>query len=367
MPSPLGSIYSTADSFKRKLLDMITNPVASAQQVVGNANDRASLLNALTSQAATEGLDGGPLMGPKSQQLAGMMADAYSPAGMFIGPVSKLWKPDMAFEAQKMLKRGATPQEVWQATRTGIGPDGQMRQEFSTAGTQFNAAPGTRRVARNVLPDENLYASYPELGSLPVRQGVKDDGTYGSLSPGSSYSKRGRKMSITERGMQNDPRSTFIHEMQHGIQDIEGFGAGGNASMAGNMRREAQIRSQTYQDQMDIIKREIDSGVSPDRLDELTRQYKQMMVEQKLLEPIANMSRVGGYSKMGGEAEARLAEARRDLTDDQLTKYFPFEQKSDVNPYGYDVDPSQLWNIDQRGNLMLDENKRKSLMQLLGL
>lgn len=82
MPSPLGSIYSTADSFKRKLLDMITNPVDAAQQVVGNANDRASLLNALTSQAATEGLDGGPLMGPKSQQLAGMMADAYSPAGV---------------------------------------------------------------------------------------------------------------------------------------------------------------------------------------------------------------------------------------------------------------------------------------------
>lgn len=82
MASPLGSIYSTADSFKRKLLDMLTNPVESAQQVVGNANDRAGLLNALTAEAATEGMDGGPLMGPKSQQLADMMADAYSPAGV---------------------------------------------------------------------------------------------------------------------------------------------------------------------------------------------------------------------------------------------------------------------------------------------
>ena len=82
MASPLGSIYSTADSFKRKLLDMLTNPVESAQQVVNNANDRAGLLNALTAEAATEGMDGGPLMGPKSQQLADMMADAYSPAGV---------------------------------------------------------------------------------------------------------------------------------------------------------------------------------------------------------------------------------------------------------------------------------------------
>jgi len=84
MASPLGSIYSTADSFKRKLLDMLTNPVESAQQVVGNANDRAGLLNALTAEAATEGMDGGPLMGPKSQQLADMMADAYNPAGMMV-------------------------------------------------------------------------------------------------------------------------------------------------------------------------------------------------------------------------------------------------------------------------------------------
>lgn len=84
MPSPLASIYSASDSLKRKLLDMLTNPAASAQQAIGNANDRAGLLNALTSEAAMEGVDGGPLMGPKSQQLAGMMADAYGPAGMMV-------------------------------------------------------------------------------------------------------------------------------------------------------------------------------------------------------------------------------------------------------------------------------------------
>jgi len=84
MPSPLASIYSTADSFKRSLLDMLSNPVEAAQQIVGNANDRAGILNKLTAEAAQEGRDGGPLFGPKSQQLAGTLADAYNPAGMIV-------------------------------------------------------------------------------------------------------------------------------------------------------------------------------------------------------------------------------------------------------------------------------------------
>ena len=84
MPSPLASIYSAADSFKRSLLDMLSNPVEAAQQIVGNANDRAGILNQLTAEAAQEGRNGGPLFGPKSQQLAGTLADAYNPAGMIV-------------------------------------------------------------------------------------------------------------------------------------------------------------------------------------------------------------------------------------------------------------------------------------------
>ena len=84
MPSPLASIYSAADSFKRGLLDAVQNPVDKMRQVVGNANDRAGVLNALTSEAAQEGSNGGSLFGPKSQELSGLMADAYNPMGLTV-------------------------------------------------------------------------------------------------------------------------------------------------------------------------------------------------------------------------------------------------------------------------------------------
>ncbi len=90
MASPLASIYSTADSFKRKLLDVLTDPAGSAQQIVGNANDRAGVLNALTGQLADQTMSsikaGGSVMPdtPESQQLTQMMADAYNPIGLTV-------------------------------------------------------------------------------------------------------------------------------------------------------------------------------------------------------------------------------------------------------------------------------------------
>ena len=90
MPSPLASIYSAADSFKRGLLDAVQNPVDKMRQVIGDANDRAGVLNALSGQVADQTMDsinsGGSFMPdtPESQQLTQMMADAYNPAGMMV-------------------------------------------------------------------------------------------------------------------------------------------------------------------------------------------------------------------------------------------------------------------------------------------
>jgi len=108
MPSPLASIYSTADSFKRSLLDMLSNPVEAAQQIVGNANDRAGILNQLTAEAAQEGRNGGPLFGPKSQQLAGTLADAYNPMGIVLahGGKSAVLKPAKEFLTQGVISKG---------------------------------------------------------------------------------------------------------------------------------------------------------------------------------------------------------------------------------------------------------------------
>lgn len=92
MAGLLGEIFSAGNVAKRKLTDLLGNPVLSAQQFVGNLNDRARNLNEMTSAAAREGID----YGPASQRLAGLMADAYNPMGLtvFHGSPAKFNKFD---------------------------------------------------------------------------------------------------------------------------------------------------------------------------------------------------------------------------------------------------------------------------------
>ncbi len=80
MAGLLGQIYSAGNVARRKLTDLLGNPIESAQQFVGNLNDRSRVLNEMTSAAAREGVN----YGPASRQLAGLLADAYNPIGMMV-------------------------------------------------------------------------------------------------------------------------------------------------------------------------------------------------------------------------------------------------------------------------------------------
>jgi hypothetical protein len=83
MPT-LADIYSAADSFKRRLADVVQNPGLSLQQMVGYANDRARALNELNAQAAQETMDSGQLFGSKMRELGETLASAYNPTGMTV-------------------------------------------------------------------------------------------------------------------------------------------------------------------------------------------------------------------------------------------------------------------------------------------
>lgn len=77
MPT-LADIYSAIGSLRRRGSDFVQNPMLASQQMLGNANDQARGLNQLTAESAQEGLS----YGPKTQELANQVSEAYNPIGM---------------------------------------------------------------------------------------------------------------------------------------------------------------------------------------------------------------------------------------------------------------------------------------------
>lgn len=408
MAGLLGEIFGTADAAKRRLRDFLANPALGAQQALGNLNDRARNLNEMTAAAAREGVD----YGPASQRLGGLLADSYNPVGMFIGPSSPMFNKQMAFEATKLSKKGKTPQEIWQQTGTVKGPDGQWRQEISDQPAQFNLAkdiqakgkkvaeavatnkqaltetqqrskqgkdlfpkeltqakkdlkaqtedmdlslrraygyaddPRSGNLASIALDHPELFQAYPELANIIVKQGAMSgaDGTLGSLY--------GNLLNVSSKGLTQNPRSTALHEIQHAIQEREGFAVGGNTRDFAKMKYEAEQKIGSLNDQMRALVRQMDApGLAKKDKDVLSSQYEDLINQRMGLVKQAQIDPMQAYGSLMGEAEARLTQRRMDLNPQQRRQNFPFEYTGDTG-YGLDVPLEGLIYMDQSGNIL---------------
>lgn len=327
--------------------------------------------------------------------------------GMFVGAGSKAFDKAMAFTASKLEKKGATPQEIWKETGTVRGPDGLWRQEISDAEAKFVTAPemldkaallkqgiaeNKQKIkeskeypdlfpkelskAQKALREENkankeladtyqynqaftgspanlaiehpeLYKAYPDLADVRVMQGTYNPSFLGSFSP------KYNAIEVTEKGLNYDPRSTVLHEMQHAIQEQEGFGVGGNVDTMARLKSTIMNKIGDLNSQMGSYVKAMDASTDPAEKALLRQQYDVAMEERMKLVPFAQLDPMDAYRALMGEAEARLTQTRRDLTPEQRKQYFPFEmQDKNLNPYGLDVPPNMLIHLDQAGRLL---------------
>src|SRR5690606_15377728 len=135
---------------------------------------------------------------------------------------------------------------------------------------------------RDVLSHPTLDAAYPgtrdiDVGWLDPGPGSKEfDGGYMGPDQGASPSIEMTLPLLDEAGERTDvPRTVLLHELQHDIQQREGFGRGAN----------------------------------PD----LFRGHSNPML---------------AYARVAGEAEARAVEARRNLSPLERARRYPFEDYS---------------------------------------
>jgi hypothetical protein len=343
--------------------------------------------------------------------------------GMFVGAGSKAFDKAMAFTASKMEKKGATPQEIWKETGTVRGPDGLWRQEISDKEAKFVTAPemldkaallkqgiaeNKQKIkeskeypdlfpkeltkAQKALREENkankeladtyqynqaftgspanlalehpeLYKAYPDLADVRVMQGTSNPSYLGSFSP------KYNALEVTKDGLKKDPRSTALHEMQHAIQEQEGFAVGGNVNQMDRLIGDVRFKAYMLKESDDFkaankamqpIWDDYFAGkISKEDVTKLGEEVqKQYPIVQEWRNANSVLEQLGAdpvdaYKRLIGEAEARLTQTRRNLSAEDRRKYFPFELgDQQLNPYGLDYPVNTLIHLDEKGNLV---------------
>jgi len=366
-------IYSRADALKRTLGDVVSNPMASTEQVVNNANDRARYLNQLNAQVASQGVKG--LMSPQGQELARLYADAYNPVGIFIGSKSKTWNKANADKFLKLEESGVAPVDIWKQTGTFRSPDGKLRQEINDASAVARYDPPSDQIAKELdltaqlsygkpyqdldratknkiqkevndfqsslnqnLTHQDLYHAYPELANIEstakfsnIPRGRFEQTKVSSIGAGNvPVNERivGERMT-SQAPTEEELKSVLLHETQHAIQNRENFARGGDYnSRIGNI--EAEQMAQKYMDTFWPIE------------EKKGRNFVDVWDDAMRWVHSPSGGQFERYRNMAGEAESRAVQSRMNMSPEQRLQTYPIQS--------YDVPVNQLIYADPFGN-----------------
>ena len=264
---------------------------------------------------------------------------------------------DIAANAQKIRERNAELKQVIkesQSTYPDLFPKEltaarrPLREEIKTNQGLLERNFGyetdpkyTGNLAQIAYEHPSLYEVYPELKGVVIGQGRELGDYLGSYEVRPSQ-KVGR-IEVSKMGLLNNPRSTATHEMQHAVQELAGFEGGGSTD---EIMRAAFIDRDAINARIDDLNKQMRQAVGTPEYDNLMEQ-RMALTKEYLDKGYSDMSTVAKqaydkYQRLAGEAQARLAQNRLELTPEERLQYYPFELKSEKNPYGLDVAPEKL-------------------------
>ena len=307
-------------------------------------------------------------------------------------------------DAMKMESKGASPDEIWDNTGWFRGADGRWRYEIPDIGTTVNSGalqldlsaptilPAKAAKLGDYLQHPRFFAAYPQFKNMDVRT------MPGSSSYGGMYYPRfapswgavsDPRIELNENLLSSGAyqRSVLLHEIQHAIQNKEGFAPGTNiqAQSAGRVkpavkRYEEAVKNDpemrelmSLRSSMDFKKqqneandlhtaeyvpryKEIDASSMSDREKEaaynaLNKEYNERIENMfPMLGQVENLRKsvssrniplyalthkmltpTEAYQRYAGETEARNVQSRMDWKEENLRGIRPWETQD--HPY----------------------------------
>jgi len=315
---------------------LFSNPSGAMQQMnqQAGAYNQASLLATQADRNALRGLPVTPEQAQAKQYVDKKLEDVGSGfAGTFIGKNAKLWDKLAEQRFLQLEKAGMAPEQIWKETGTLRGLDNKLRQEFSdknaTAAYTHLEESGTNRLAEKAIDNPLYEANYPHLSKVG-QLGLRENPQSGSFEW--SYfdnPQLGSGHLVAKAPNLNELKGVGVHEMQHGIQKLEGFSGGTNLQQV-KMHEIPQVyldRANKLMDQTDVLNAQ----------DKLAEASKKMSERNKIL----NQGKYAVYARNAGEVEARMAQNRMNLTDAERRAMFPLNR----GQYGLDVNPRKITGL----------------------
>lgn len=171
------------------------------------------------------------------------------------------------------------------------------------------------------LEHHELYRNYPELKDIKVGKLNNEFGIRGSYGDG--------KVRLNTHGVfesVDDINSTLLHELQHAIQEKEGFARGGSPMSFQREKDQAWARINFLNDELSKAAKELDRrDLTPEEKEYYQNIYDSAMSEKLQISPQVAQGDPGEmYMRLGGEIEARDVQARQNM---------PMEQRLQSQPY----------------------------------
>jgi hypothetical protein len=294
----------------------------------------------------------------------GVKATEGLPVGLsFIGPKSRNWDKVAAELAAKKLDEGADPAEVWREHLIGRMPDKTLFSEISDKemshviplnkwvnreNGQFmapNISTAWDEAASTLTPNapvrikrlfehDQLKNEYPygftknyenqSIMDMPVFMQEKNSKSYGSLGD--------EDLTLNPSLLPKEARSTVLHELQHAIQNQEGWGKGGSpeefqlSDFAKSYWQNVYDKSNDQQSELlqSLLEKkkagEIDNNDIRLQMESLANRNGRSIAETMLRR---DKNPIKSYKRLAGEAQARATQDRLDMDMAQRRENYP--------------------------------------------
>lgn len=316
-------------------------------------------------------------------------SQAHRQKGVFAGVKSKTANLEMQKAAEELARRGVDPEEIWQNTGWFQGADGKWRYEIDDSNFRMNpeasnisesetsylgdifggvAEPSEAMKARGVGPieyapltrgHEGITGAYDINPKAEIRVSDEYTGTRGHYQPKDDL--------IYMRATSDKVDDSVLHELQHAIQEREGFAKGGSPenfaqAETAKLARDARIWAKDVRNKRKSMP-DADWHVVEQRLADEYREaglpefipsreardlanqpyvsYPERYPEQAAdMEALIDMyglnqrtrprSQLDLYKSLAGEAEARLVQERMNMTPAERKAYPPMKHMEDM-------------------------------------